>query len=318
MSPLDRDERQQGCECVTIEPETNADIELTDATAAAAEPPQASALPVSMEMAEPTENPLPPLAMLATPVVVTPPRFCRTCGSPWQAFWTACEACADRARRPAPPALDIREEHHALKSAIGLYLTLLAVCAIGILCSSPSNELTVELAVIIGLSAVTLGWCIPSWPSVVPPLGKLPAPGWFAAALGMSLVTVAIAAGVISGAHRLMHVPAQRMSELFLASGYGWGMVVLCVAVQPAVIEELAFRGVIFGALQKALSPLETVMVSALMFMVLHLSVARFPHTLALGVATGYLRTRTRSLYPCVLLHFSHNFLCLAGEWMWR
>ncbi len=95
-------------------------------------------------------------------------------------------------------------------------------------------------------------------------------------------------------------------------------MIILCICVQPAVIEELAFRGVIFGALQKALSPFETIMVSALMFMILHLSIARFPHTLALGAAAGYLRTRTRSLYPCIVLHFSHNFLCVLAEWAWH
>jgi membrane protease YdiL (CAAX protease family) len=90
--------------------------------------------------------------------------------------------------------------------------------------------------------------------------------------------------------------------------------VVLFVAVQPAIFEELAFRGVIINALQRALSPFETVIVSALMFMILHLSFGRFPHTLALGLAAGFLRVRTKSLYPCMILHFSHNFMCVMAE----
>jgi len=38
----------------------------------------------------------------------------------------------------------------------------------------------------------------------------------------------------------------------YLEGGFGWGMVVLMIAVQPAIFEELAFRGTILSALSRA------------------------------------------------------------------
>jgi membrane protease YdiL (CAAX protease family) len=53
------------------------------------------------------------------------------------------------------------------------------------------------------------------------------------------------------------------------------------------------------------------------MFMILHLSVPSAPHLLLLGALTGFVRLRSKSIWPCVLMHFTHNAMCLAFErWM--
>ncbi len=86
------------------------------------------------------------------------------------------------------------------------------------------------------------------------------------------------------------------------------------------MIEELAFRGIIFGALRRVLEPMEAVLVSALMFMILHLAIASFPHLFAIGLLLGWLRMHTGSMYPGMLLHFLHNFLVVLSErgpWPW-
>jgi len=104
-------------------------------------------------------------------------------------------------------------------------------------------------------------------------------------------------------------------SKPFLSGGYGMATVVLMICVQPAIFEELAFRGIVFGALQPTLSATEAVFVSAGMFMILHLSPAAFPHTFAMGVIAGFLRLRSGSLLPGVLMHFAHNLLCVALDY---
>lgn len=85
--------------------------------------------------------------------------------------------------------------------------------------------------------------------------------------------------------------------------------------MQPAVVEELAFRGVIQGALGRVLRMGEAVAVAALMFMILHLMPLSFPHLFLIGLAAGWLRARSGSLYPPMLLHFLHNGLVVASEW---
>jgi len=41
--------------------------------------------------------------------------------------------------------------------------------------------------------------------------------------------------------------------------------------------------------------------------MMIHLSVPSFPHLFLMGLALGYLRSRTGSLYAGMVLHFTHN-----------
>jgi membrane protease YdiL (CAAX protease family) len=251
----------------------------------------------------------------AEPAVAAQPRFCTKCGTAWEAAWVECAVCARRRAAPVA-ALPLEDGTSAIKSAAALYFSLLLVCMIGTIASAMgAREVGVDIGVSIGISAVTLGWCVASWRAVLPLLREVPAIGWFAAGIGLSFVTFAVGAMVIGGVMKAFHLPREQMSKAFLEGGFGWGTVLLVTCVQPAVIEELAFRGVVIGALRRALSPVETVLVSALMFMILHLSPLRFPHTLALGLAAGYLRVRTKSIYPCIALHFAHNLMCIGAEW---
>jgi membrane protease YdiL (CAAX protease family) len=187
---------------------------------------------------------------------------------------------------------------------------------IGLIASQAGGKaIAVDLGVGIALSGVVLLWAGVNRRDALVPLARVPHAGWFFAAIGLGVLTFAIAMGVMYLLRQLFQVPQGEMSDPYRQAGFGWGAVIVAIAVQPAVIEELAFRGIITSALLRALTPFEAIMVGALMFMILHLSPARFPHTLALGVAAGFLRVRTGSLYPCMLLHFTHNFLCVGVEW---
>jgi membrane protease YdiL (CAAX protease family) len=103
--------------------------------------------------------------------------------------------------------------------------------------------------------------------------------------------------------------------SIFTRAGRGFGFATLMIAVQPAIFEEIAFRGLVFDALFTVTgSGVETVLASAAMFAILHLSVPSFPHLFLMGAVLGLLRLRTGSLYPGMLLHFTHNFLCLLAD----
>jgi membrane protease YdiL (CAAX protease family) len=256
-----------------------------------------------------------PVAALATADATVSPRFCTRCGAPADPAGGPCLACV-RQQTLAPSLIADDGSQRSIKGALALYFALLAVCVIGIIAGlAGASELRIDVFVSISISVVVLAGALISWRGVLPLLARIPGPRWFLTAVGLSLVTIAVAFGVIRGLQHLMHVPDVKMSTPYLEAGYGWGAVILAVCVQPAIFEELAFRGTVMSALSKALSPFETIMVSALMFMILHMAPARFPHTLALGLAAGYLRHRTASLYPCILLHFCHNFTCVAAEW---
>ncbi len=77
--------------------------------------------------------------------------------------------------------------------------------------------------------------------------------------------------------------------------------------VGPAC-EELLFRGVILGGLlQKSTRWLLPVLFQALLFALVHLNPWQFAYALPMGVLLGWLRVRTGSVWPPLLLHTANN-----------
>jgi ABC-2 type transport system permease protein/sodium transport system permease protein len=91
---------------------------------------------------------------------------------------------------------------------------------------------------------------------------------------------------------------------------------VLCtMALVPAVFEELCFRGFLFGALRTKLGDDRTVIASSLLFGVFHevLMPGRLLVSTFLGGVLGWVRLRSGSLLPGILLHATHNGLILTA-----
>jgi membrane protease YdiL (CAAX protease family) len=137
---------------------------------------------------------------------------------------------------------------------------------------------------------------------------------WCLMGIAAGFVTFGIASTAMEFLTQALSLDRVLISDAFLKQGYGWGAVILAVVVQPAVIEELAFRGIIQSGLEKTARPATALACTAAMFAGIHLSPPSFPHLFILGAAAGWLRLRTGSLYPAMLLHFTHNFLCVLDE----
>ncbi len=97
-------------------------------------------------------------------------------------------------------------------------------------------------------------------------------------------------------------------------------LVVLSMAVTPAVFEEIFFRGFLFAALRTRTSAAATILSTALVFGLFHLITPnplageRFVSSTFVGLVLGWVRWRTGSLLPGILLHTLHNgFLILVA-----
>jgi ABC-2 type transport system permease protein/sodium transport system permease protein len=92
-------------------------------------------------------------------------------------------------------------------------------------------------------------------------------------------------------------------------------LVLITMALAPAVSEELCFRGFLFGALRTKLADDRTVIVSALLFGLFHeiFIPGRFLASTCLGLVLGWVRLRTASVLPGMLLHAVHNCLLLSA-----
>lgn len=94
-------------------------------------------------------------------------------------------------------------------------------------------------------------------------------------------------------------------------------VILLAMAVTPAVCEEFYFRGYLMSALQKSTRPSIAIAVSALLFGVFHvvatsdLSPLKFFPSTFMGLILGWVCYRTHSVLPGMLLHATHNGLLL-------
>jgi membrane protease YdiL (CAAX protease family) len=85
-------------------------------------------------------------------------------------------------------------------------------------------------------------------------------------------------------------------------------------AAWPALFEELAFRGILFGLLRRQLPLRDATIVSSFAFAILHLSVPALVTHLPLGLWFCWLRIRSDSLWPSTTAHFLHNAGVIALE----
>jgi uncharacterized protein len=113
---------------------------------------------------------------------------------------------------------------------------------------------------------------------------------------------------------RNLGVPMLRIIDIYQRTHWPvWSMFVM-VSLMPALFEELAFRGVIQSGLTGVVRAREAWLIQAALFSVMHLSPVMFPSHFAMGLTFGYLRLRSRSLYPGMLLHAFWNALVLCSE----
>ena len=83
------------------------------------------------------------------------------------------------------------------------------------------------------------------------------------------------------------------------------------VTVVAPIVEELMFRGVGYALLEPFGQNLAVILVG-IAFAYTHGLVVGFPVIATFGIGLAYLRSRTDSIYPCILLHASFNAAGLA------
>lgn len=100
--------------------------------------------------------------------------------------------------------------------------------------------------------------------------------------------------------------------DLPLTNGWWYILAIVLVGIIPAVVEEFIFRGVILNGLRKW-DKWPAILISALMFCLMHGSVVQFTYTLILGVVLGWVMWETRALWLTILMHFINNAVVITA-----
>lgn len=94
----------------------------------------------------------------------------------------------------------------------------------------------------------------------------------------------------------------------------GWS--VLMLVVLAPVMEELLFRGILLESVRSKYSAGRAVVVSALLFGVIHLIPQQVVNAFVIGLLLGYIYVRTDSLWPVIVIHALNNGVAyLIMQW---
>lgn len=92
-------------------------------------------------------------------------------------------------------------------------------------------------------------------------------------------------------------------------------LVLMTIAVLPGICEEFCFRGYLYRALEPRLTAWQTILSTGVIFglfhlvAVDHLAIERLAPTTFLGLVLGWIRSRTGSILPGIIMHVCHNGL---------
>lgn len=84
------------------------------------------------------------------------------------------------------------------------------------------------------------------------------------------------------------------------------------IAFLPAVCEELLFRGFLFTAVKEKKHGVRAIIITAILFAIMHMSMIKMLPILCLGLGMGYILYRTSSIYCTMIMHLLNNGLAVV------
>lgn len=100
---------------------------------------------------------------------------------------------------------------------------------------------------------------------------------------------------------------------LALMSEYGFFTAFILVAIVVPVYEEIIFRGVILGSVEKYIGFTSANVIQAILFALVHDSIQLFPFFFVFALITGYFVKKTGGLLTGIFFHGVHNLSVLVG-----
>ena len=112
-------------------------------------------------------------------------------------------------------------------------------------------------------------------------------------------------------------LPSQTMDMSMLTESatepYQLALMLVSIAVIPAIVEEILFRGVILINLMPYGRGV-AILGSAILFGLMHGNILQFLYTTMMGVVLGFIYVRTKSIWCGILIHFVNNGISVLQE----
>jgi len=96
---------------------------------------------------------------------------------------------------------------------------------------------------------------------------------------------------------------------------------IVLIAVLPAICEEFAMRGGFFTTMKRSFKGVRLYFIMAIAFGLFHQNIRQVFYTAVFGAVMAFLLIKTKSIWPCIIVHFLNNFtsvyLDYAGAYGW-
>ena len=244
-------------------------------------------------------------------------KSCRACYQPISAGSKFCPTCG--ANQYPTMELEQRMDHVArswppVRNAIIFYLVYLG--SVVPIIWLPGEDIASGLLVVsvVDVVIILVYWSIARVP-LGPVLKPTPEAGrWSAIALMVLVPMLAVNLAYHFVLQRLFDVEVVSIIDPFVNAGFPFWVILLEACVMPAVWEEVAFRGLIQVRLAEAVRQREAIILTAVLFAVIHCSAPSGIYIFLLGIVLGVIRARSNSLLPGILMHFFHNLVIVLLE----
>lgn len=133
--------------------------------------------------------------------------------------------------------------------------------------------------------------------------------GYYLILLGLLILAAIIASSLGAQAPTTPNNESGGTGMLKVMGGF-WLTFALSVIVAP-IIEEIVFRGVLFSAIKKRYGLIAGIILSSLIFTLVHIDPIQMISVLPLGIYLAIMYQRTGSIYPGMILHATWNLIVL-------
>lgn len=131
------------------------------------------------------------------------------------------------------------------------------------------------------------------------------------------IAAIALQIGVTIPVISLIPMPEfiKRLFEMMNKDMNNFWAFATVIALAP-IFEEYIFRGVILNGLLKRISPFKAILISSLLFGLVHLNPWQFVSAMVIGLFAVWIYYRTKNLLLCMLIHFANNSWAVASSYI--
>lgn len=95
-------------------------------------------------------------------------------------------------------------------------------------------------------------------------------------------------------------------------------LAILVMGMLAPLVEELVFRGLVYGYVEGRFGGMAALIVSSLLFAAAHVEPIHIALVLPIGVLLGWTRMRTGSLWPAIAAHVANNTVAVIASYLLR